>query len=421
MTTFSVRGDPNLEPKQEFERVPAGVHEAVGIFDYFSKDGQGFPCFIVQNGELVARFKFQLADLSEGPAMSATLEKLLKIASLAFGVDVSGYDTRPTTGLLEQIKAGINASGKIVKIRSNDAGWVQFVEGMEPPPDVLFRWKFVGFRSLDKTEPPQFVVREVSNGRGGTRKANTVYCIFAVSGDMFGNPSPYDGMTKSTWLECPFDGAATLPNGRSIPDLKTVETAEGLALHTYAKTWLHLWGVFGDDADIDWQYDPEQSRFGVDELANPLPVLQDVLLRAGREGIAALVSNKGYLNLKLADFKVVPNTAAAPTKSAAPASAEPSSGALYLWDLVKAIEAYAEMPVFEPTPAINSGVVTKILPAAKEWAKENIAHACQQLGIAKPTAVGKFPEADAVRLTAWFKQAQEDKIPFDLDEEEDDL
>lgn len=422
MNAFGVRGDPSIDPKPTYDQFPNGEYLVTGIHAWFKKDFDqaGYPTFVPQKNQedVVARFKFALEDGSEGPPMSMTRDQLLLMAEMSFGVDVSAFkkDTKKTSGFLLAIQGLINSAEKTIKVYVKD-GWARRVEGMEPPANVLFKWGFVGFATWDGTEPLRFIEREATGKSGGKYTASTAYAWVEIVGDLYGNPTAWNGRRQRIFVENPFDGEMEV-SGQIVPGTKVADNG-GVAYD--AKNFIKFWEVFGPvEFDHQWESDPEVSSLGINELENPLPVYNAAMQAAGRYGLAALeLSKTGFLNLKLQEFITaeIPTPAVPTTKPVKVTEPDPK----WLYEMVNAIEDLADddMEVFEAT-APNSNVInTKIRTTAKDWASETLIAACAAVGIEKPKKLRDFSTEDAEKVIAYLKELQKEKIPFDTDEEMD--
>lgn len=333
---MSDESDPS-KPSTDYVPFPAGEHRVSGIFKFGTVDDKtGEPFYKQTAGRPAVRVILRLADGNEGPPMTCDPAQLMGLV-LGFqgdaGVAAMGQLDPLTLAFLLRAKGIIN--GELDDFRNapptrkafvNDKGWVTSVEGARP--EGMFQWEFIGARNLDGSTPS---VADLKFQPDNYNK-NMMLFQFKIAGNIFGHPSPFNGWVEQVRVEQPFDGVKTRPDGRQVPNGRI--TAAGGRPKAVARIQQFV-DVFCFMNGYEWQSDPTKSALGINEAANPIPVIVSQALAARRRGVAAYSKGEksGRLFLDLESFQAVPQAPEGiPTQqTSAPAAGQSNLVALRAW------------------------------------------------------------------------------------------
>jgi hypothetical protein len=385
---FGVVGDPSVQ-ESNYKSWDAGDYMMVGIHSFITIDkDRNQPIFKMQGDQLVARFKILILqkDLEtqntlevEGPAMSATVPQMCMLVR-AFGGDPSKLPTEATSMFLNMVQDELHKYGKERKAHLKEAGgWVSWVEGLNPPTKDIFTWLCVGFYTKGNDTPVRFKENS-GTGPNGSYTEDIAFAKFRIVSDGWGNPSLYDGYETSIKIYNPFSGEAD-DKGRPA-------TALGLkgGIPMHVKRFMHLISVCcsADFNTHQWTADLEKSKYGINEIANPLPVVDADIKAAKRLVCAALSENRnGRIQLAIDDLSVYKGKEIDLAKDAAEAAKQPSELELF----VRKAEKIAGFPIFKTTPPNSNSITLEFTPEGVEWAKKTLAPVWDKLGL--PTENGR--------------------------------
>lgn len=368
--SFGIQGDSTVvEQGGNFKIFEDGTYRVKGIQIYLKKDERELPVFVPQGDDMVARFKLIMLETRstenqtvevevEGPPMSATMAQMVMLVR-AFGGDISKLPAEATTKFLLEAQDSANRGGK-VRVATVKGGWVKYVEGATPP-EAHYTWEFRGFRSPDGSVPARFQEKE-QQGSNGTFTRDYAYADFVVVGDQYEMPSAYAGYRLSVKINNPFDGGVA--SNKAGKDIPTTKIGQKGGIPIDVKRWMGFVSAFCRGFQHDWVSDPEKSSLGLNELQNPLAVVDSFARKAAGRAIGKLTFNRfGFPALDVADFLPARNSGVVIAAPVQPTELE----AFYHY----VTQQYGK-DVFSPTDKNSDEINLNFTPKGVEWAKETL-------------------------------------------------
>lgn len=419
---FEVRGDKTIEEKgRGADPFPDGKTQVVKILKWIKIDGErNLPIFVPMGDQIKAMFLLDITDDEktrtgrvEGPAMSATRSQMVGIVR-ALGGNVATLPEGETSAFLIACMAAIEGNTK-PKTANVYKGWTQWVEGANPPDDY-YLWEYVGARSNDRSEPIRFMKKTRPGKNGSSYEVDVLTMTFKIVADYLGGHTPYEGYTLDIQIHNPFDGVSTdglrpatkLGKQGGIPvDVKRLQ--DFLKVFCSSDVMRHV-----------WQSNVEKSAFGIDELENPIVVIDANAKKAGRRAIGKLdFTEGGAPKLDLSGFRPAQATMQEGSVETLPST---QTTALYdLWSLIEETLT-PDLAVFKPTPKDSQDIVLDMTAEGKVWARENIVTAWTDLDLPIENGVrfiGKLNDEQLAKLSDYLKIAAGLNLPVASAEEDD--
>lgn len=423
---FEFTGDPTKIEKNYSEPFPMGDTKVFKIAKWIKVDGErSLPIFVPMGNEMKCMFEWAVPvdellrlegvlgrKVDRGPVMSATYAEMVALVD-AFGGNITLLPKGETSAFLMTVQALLEENTTARVCRVNKDGWVQYVEGANPP-SVIYCWKYAGSRSADS--PASVPVRFVTvpqKGRNGTEyDATFVWSSYVIVGDDWGNPSPYNGYSIDVKMNNPFDDPGlTRPRfklgaqgGKPID----VERFENFVSVFCPQVYSH-----------SWQSDPEKSGYGVDELDNPFVVIDDLARKSG-------VVVKGLLEFsaggkpKIDPSKFRASQAPIDVDAQQAKAMQQSSALEELYTLIEDVLS-PDFRVFESTDPNADEINFTFTAQGKKWAKEVLVPAWTVLKLPVENGfrfIKKLNDDQLTALTNYLMPQLEEEIPFEVDEEE---
>lgn len=419
---FNVQGDPNVKEGGQYAKFEKGNYTVTGIGAWFKKctDDKEFPVFVpsADGQQMVVRFNLRMEDGTDGPPITTTRPELVCLVR-AFGGDVSQLPKEESTRFLLAAKDQANKGAKKRQCAVDGDGWTRIisVEGALPPvgeatDPIKYQWKYVGARSGDGTSPVRFATPK--NTQFSTDPV--AFFTFELAGDEFGTPTPYDGFTLDVRVYNPFDGTYdTTPIGK-VP--RTALGAKG-GIPASVNRMIRFYSLFCPElARYSWESDPEKSSLGIDEIANPLAVIDRYARQGGHRAISPILftqpKNKEYRPKPKLDIgEMLPVAGVVIDRDAqTKAEMQQSSKLNTLYDFLLKLSGKT---LFEPTPKDSAVIQFNFTDEGRDWAKAVLAPAWAALDLPVTKGsrlLGKLTDEEIDRLMTHLKP------PFDLDDEE---
>lgn len=401
---FGVAGDETIQETGNYKTYEDGDYRVKGIHTYIKKDDRENPIFVPQGDNMVARFKLILLETRstenqtvevevEGPPMSATYAQMMLLVR-AFGGDIVGLPSEATTKFLLDAKDAANRGGRVRKANVK-GGWVKFIEGMNPPAEA-FTWEFQGFRSHDGSKPVRFI-KKTQNGPNGAYDEDFAYADFMVVGDRFELESPYNGYRLSVKIKNPFDGRVIESrSGMKVPATKIGQKGgipvDVIRFKEFCATFCPL-----EFFKHEWVADVERSNFGVNELENPLAVVDAYARRANKRAIAKLGFNKYNFPTLDVDGFIPARSVGTGLASTVPAAPKQPTELEAFYDYVT--KEYGK-DIFSPTDKSADEINLDLTPKGISWAKETLVPIWDALALPVENGkryIGKL-DADQLKL-----------------------
>lgn len=273
---FFDTSDPN-KASDEFDKAPAGDYSVNKVS--FFRDASGFPEWMndMIKGR-VARLRLTTTDGAYELPMSGGAVDLVLLAR-AFGVPVKSLPTnRNTVEFLVRVEDAINKSGKTVRLKVNEGGWVSFVYDATPP-EGYYRFRMARASSTDRSEPIHFAPSP------NPLYEPSINLFIEIVGDVQGKKTPFDGYTVMLRMYNPFEGHSDgRPNMRVNPNGGTPAVVKRL--------YKFIEAFCPDVYEHEWQDDMLQSDLGICEVENPIAVVVDYALKSNREAIGHFAPTK---------------------------------------------------------------------------------------------------------------------------------
>lgn len=341
---FSSIADPN-NLEEGFVNLADGEYVVRGVESIFSTDKNGYPVFVEQQGNQVGRIRFRLVNGESGPAYSGTKAELAALA-LAFGVDNRTLKGKEGSSFLAEFQKLTADTPKSLKVTCKN-GWVNRTSAL--PPENLYTIGFVGAHRPDYSEGLEWLEGEYG--------ANLMF-DFEIQGDALGNPSLYSGYQFGVYVTNPFSAPQDGKPAFRLTDKQATPVA--------GARMLHFMKIFCPEMieDYEWESDPLESAFGVNEAASPqYPIIH----RAIKNRKTAVVklghrntkSGTTVINLDLLDM-ITPDLTID----------EPEPQPATLIELVEFIENKWGKDIFEQSGDDNEVSFTE---KGKEWASNFLA------------------------------------------------
>lgn len=351
----------------DFTTFEDGVYKVNGIAKFFTVDttvDPPLPVFVPNfDGNMVARANLRLAEAKdgsvEGPPWSGTRAEICAYVT-AVGGDVSSLPVGETTAFLLAAQKAANDAAEIQLAHvKGGKGWARYVEGATPPEET-FLWGLLGGRGLDRKNLT--FQTKTEEWRGKKIEKDVIMLQVAIAGKANGQPSPYSSYKIEIELRQPFDGYRYKADGKPIP--QAIKGANGGLLPSVKNffNWLDIF--WPEHWNWEWQEDPEQSPYGINELDNPIVVFIGEAVKAKKTAHAKLsMADSGRPYLKLDDFSKSGLDGDAPTATKA-------SDPIELFKLVQAIEKSSGTLAFKATPTNSDTINVEFSEEGKKWAKE---------------------------------------------------
>lgn len=396
---FFDNSDPNIKPG-DFPKCDPGTYAVNGI-EFIKKDGD-FPVYAPDNYKgLVARLRFTRVDGGVAPVWSPTPVELVLLVK-AFGGDVKKLPKdRTNTQFLVAVEDQIKASNGTTNVKVKEGGWVNWVEKCTPP-EGLYKFRIKEIRSLDGTTPVRFQADTYGE---------QVRIIFLVDGNSNGKPTPYDGFEVPSYFPNPFDGSVA---GR--PKYKLTQTG---GKPTAVVKLERLVGAYCPELfDYDWNSDPLNSDYGINEADNPIAVIADRVVKNGKSVLCQYRPTRtGNMTIDLNTLVVEEDYENAEEDLEGPDEVYVKGSSIlndhfnlcefaqYIY--VNCPEAFVKVPVSEVSELVLSD-------AGKAWANknDNLANLWLEAGIElKPMPISQITEEVASKLMEVIRVGKKE---FDL-------
>lgn len=423
MFGFADLADPNADDAS-FDRWPAGPVQVAGIHSFISVDNDvdpALPTFVPGfNDQMQVRFRLMLADGKSGPPVSMTRAQIAGFVRALGGNIVKIKPHEESSGYLLRVQKELERVNPVSEGAApkttltavvNDQGWAN-VQGIEPPQGV-YRFRFAGVAS--------------KNGQVNWRNwydSEVVWINFELVSDEWGEPTPFDGYQMLIWFDRPFDGVYEMEDGRQVPRPVVTERGNYAASVRRLMRFMSAFAPTLSDGssweDYEWTTDPEESEYGVNELAEPMNVYFAEALKQGRLGLIEVGSNKsGTIRvLKLNSIMPVSDEdddavdIDAQTESELEQSAELESLVRFIEKAAKKIKPVVEDGVFEPTPADSNAINVSLTNEGAMWCRANILEAWVTLGLPKSNKFSDLSNTQAAELEAALRESLKEEEGF---------
>lgn len=323
---FVDESDPNVAPT-EFDEFPQGEHGVAGIFEFITKDDQDVPMYKERDGHLYTLVRLRLTDGTAGPPMGCSPADLVMLVKAFAGVEALKMlpEDRGSVPFLLRVKQVANCeapdqAGKtpIKQTAYVAKGFTRSVTGANLPVDQLFRFALDSMSNVDwSKDAVSFKLLEAFH-------QEVVRASLRVVGDMSGAKTMYDGALVQLLIENPFDGAreATTADGRTalLPKFKVNPNKSQPRSVARIRQFINIYCP--QIMEYEWVADMTRSRFGTNEVENPIVVIADAALASNRIGIGKLSmpAKKGARPVPRLDLlDLVPADGSTPAPVAAPA------------------------------------------------------------------------------------------------------
>jgi len=256
-------GDPDISP-DEFPRAEQGKHTVYGVDRWISKDDKDFPVFKESNGQLKVLFALLSRGKDIGPAMALSSAELFVFAD-AFGISLDiPKNERTTTETLIKVKDAINQSGKELVVECGEKGFANLPDNLKPPTG-LYAVKFVAMERPDR-EPDNLNFQATEYGLN-------LFMKWQIVGDVKG-PCKYDGWEIYWRATNQFIDQYKIDDKIVNAEVLTFDRTTVGGVPKDATRWYNFIEHFAPGVlDHEWQRDPMQSQFAVDEVKYPQYVI----------------------------------------------------------------------------------------------------------------------------------------------------
>lgn len=424
---FGVQGDPEVDEGKQYTQLAAGNYTVNGIGSWFGKclDDKELPVWIPQGTKMVVRFNLRMQDGTDGPPITCTKAELACVVK-AFGGDPKQLPAEESTRYLLMAQELANKAGVARECYVDKNGWtrVTYLDKALPPTQkaindeefepVKYQWEFVEARSVDGSTPVAFK-DHTSTYPSGTVVESISYFTFQLVGDEFGAHTPYDGFTFDVRMYNPFDGSVLETPAGKKPATKMGKKG-GYPLEV--KNMIKFQSLFCPEmASYHWKSDPENSEYGVNEISNPLPVINKYAQMGHHRAVAPITfstpkkkENKPRPRLLIDDM--TPAGGVIDRDAQTKVEMQQSSKLNTLYDFLLKLSGKA---LFEPTPKDSAVIQFNFTDEGREWAKAVLAPAWAALDLPVTKGsrlLGKLTDEEIDRLMTHLKP------PFDVDDEE---
>lgn len=394
---FIDESDPNIAPT-EFEEFPQGEHGVAGIFEFISVDDQGVPLYKERDNHPYTLVRLRLTDGTAGPPMGCSPADLVLLVK-AFAGDAAIKmlpEDRSSVQFLLRVKQVANCeapdqAGKtpIKQTAYVNKGFVRNVTGAYLPTDQLFQFGLDSITNLDYSKDG-LAFKELQQYHQEVVRAS-----LRVMGDMTGAKTMYDGATTPILIANPFDGSReiTTDDGRTalMPKFKVNPNRSQPRDVARIRQFINIFCP--EIMKYEWVSDMTRSKFGTNEVENPIVVIADAALGSGRRAIGKLSmpTKKGAKPIPRLDL--LDMVAADGSAPAAPNMAQNSkSNLLSLFDTINDFvqDAYGTGAFLPNTRTLSESGTT--------WAKTKMTPVWDKLGLPQPRRLAELTEDQASKL-----------------------
>lgn len=357
---FKHTGNPSVE-MGVYETIEDGVYAVNGIEEFVPAylDEKGNPFFKENNGEMKVICKLRTPDGSEGPAFSATVPDFYAMIR-AFGAEPDAkYSNRMSPGALIRAKDAANRAGRRVQVEVRN-GYVRFLPYSATLPEGKYTVRFIDAHRRD-WEQGNYRFDTVK-GKNGSFES--LMFDFIVVGDAAGQPTIWNGFKITEFFNNPFTaelddghGGVIRAEDEGIPLFQRDEKTGGEPFSV--RNWETFIRYFAPDVeDHDWQTDPLESNYGINEVLEP----QFVIINAAKDAKLAVKvfytkkKNSDRMGISMRDIELL--------NDAVLVRDEPSSALEKLVDYIAV--KWPEIQVFEDPESTELVFTTD----GREWAKE---------------------------------------------------